>query len=432
MTATLPDYANFLASKKRRAHDAGHNVDPDDLHPRHFPHQRAIVRWAVRKGNAAVFLDTGLGKSAIQLEWLRHMPGPGLIVAPLSVGRQTVREAAVLDMEVVQVRRPAADRWTITNYENLGHFDPSAYGSVVFDESSIIKQHDSKTRQRLCREWSAVPYKLACTATPAPNDVAELANHSELLGALPRAEMLASFFVHDDDGWRLKGHAVEEMWRWVSTWAVAARHPGDLGFLSKGYDLPPLRIHEEVVECHIESPDQLFATDLGGVGGRAAVRRQTMDARAVRSIDIAKGIDEQVIVWCGLNEESSTIARTLGSDCVEVTGSDSPEHKAEAIERFQDGAVRVLVSKASICGFGVNLQNCARQVFCGLNDSYEAEYQAVRRSYRFGQTRPVNVHLVVSELERQIVANVRRKEANDRSRVDRLVPFSRDEMEPYR
>ena len=425
-------YAEFLAAKERRVGEAGRRVRRSDVHPILHEWQARTVQWAVAKGRCAIWWDCGLGKTFAQLEWARLSGDRAIILAPLSVARQTVREAAKLGLIVDYVRSPAevAGPMSITNYEVADRFDPSDFDAVVFDESSIVKHHTSATRQMLCKEWSVVPARLACTATPAPNDVAELTNHAELLGVMPRAEMLAAYFVHDDEGWRLKGHAVEPMWRWVSTWATSARFPSDLGYPDDGYRLPPLRIHEERVGAAIEAPGQLFATHLGGVGGRASARRQTLADRVERTAKLAVGDDDQWVIWCGLNDESRRVA-ALVPGAVELTGSDTPERKASVIESFQDGAIRVLVTKCSIAGFGVNLQNCHRMAFVGLGDSYEAYYQAIRRCYRFGQTEPVDVHIVVSDIESQIVANVRRKEQADRQRISSLVRYSRKELDAF-
>ncbi len=423
-------YSSFLAAKTRAAGAVGHDVSPGDVHPLLFDWQAKTVQWAVRKGRCAIWWDCGLGKSFAQIEWARLSGDTALILAPLSVARQTVREGLKLDQTIRYVRGQSEVTGPgiyITNYEMAHAFTPEAFDAVVFDESSIVKHHTSETRRRLCTDWACVPRRLACTATPAPNDIAELTNHAELLGVMPRAEMLAAYFIHDDEGWRLKGHAVEPMWRWISSWATTARSPADLGYPDDAYRLPPLRIHEERVEHDIDSPDQLFATDIGGVGGRAAVRRQTLTARVERAAKLATGTDDQWIIWCGLNEESTTITRMVPG-AVELTGSDTPEHKAATIEAFQDGQVRVMVTKCSIAGFGINLQGCHRMAFVGLGDSYESYYQAIRRCYRFGQTEPVDAHIVVSAIESQIVANVRRKEQQDRDRITHLVRYSREEL----
>lgn len=407
-------YADFLAAKAEHRWQHGPDVDPDNVDPILHPWQRDVTAWAVRTGRAAVFADCGLGKTFVQLQWAHLVAERTLILAPLSVARQTVREARKLSMDVRYVRDASELPDTgvaITNYEMADRVGTDWCQAVVLDESSILKAVDGKTRRRLTEMYQHVPYRLACSATPAPNDVAELTNHAEFLGVMPRNEMLAAYFVHDSDtGWRLKGHAAEAMYDWMASWAVALRKPSDLGYDDTGYILPPLTVVPEVVRVEVVPDGQLFATDLGGVGGRATVRRETLDARVARTVKIAEAHDEPIIVWCGLNDEATAVAAALGDQAVNVPGSWKPEDKAAALEDFQDGRVRVLVTKPSIAGFGMNFQHCARQVFCGIGDSYEAYYQAIRRSWRYGQAREVTAHVVVSELEEQIVQNVRRKE----------------------
>lgn len=405
-------YADFLERKRSLAAPTGLS-DVGDIHPMLHDWQADVVRWACKTGRAAIFADCGLGKTFMQLEWARLVADRTLIVAPLSVARQTVREAAKLGLDVRYARHGdecTSDGIWITNYEMLQHFDPGHFGAVVLDESSILKNVDGTTRRKLTEMLADVPFRLACTATPAPNDVSELCNHAEFLGIMPRNEMLAAFFVHDDDGWRPKGHAIEPMYEWMSGWSVALRKPSDIGYDDCGYDLPPLELVAEIVTSEIESEGQLFATDLGGVGGRAKVRRQTIDARVERAAQLAIGNDDQWIIWCGLNDEAEQVARAIGQDAVNVPGSWSPDDKADAIEAFQDGTIRVLVTKTSIAGFGMNFQNAHRMVFVGLSDSWESYYQAIRRCWRFGQAHPVTAHVVVSELEQQIVHNIQRKE----------------------
>lgn len=433
------DYAAFLARKRASAPDAG--IEVGDLHPTLFPHQVEAVRWAARKGRAATFLDTGLGKTRIQVAWLAEMTVAakcGLIICPLSIAQQTIAEAAELGVEVRYVRSmdevagPRPSGLYVTNYEMQDRFDPFHFGAVVLDESSVLKNHTGPTRTALIERWGNVPYRLACTATPAPNDHTELANHAEFLGAMRRVDMLAAYFVHDSDtGWRLKGHAAEPMFRWMTTWALAARRPSDITGNPDDdvpYQLPELRIHAEVVEYHGRPEGQLFATSLGGVQGRAQVRKETLGARVQRAGKLLAGT-EQAIAWCGLNDEADRITADLGDDAANLHGSLDPERKVEIIEAFKAGEVRVLVTKPSIAGMGLNFQNAARQVFVGLGDSYEAYYQAIRRSWRFGQTRPVDVHVVVSDLEAEIVANVRRKEADASAMTEQLVRALHDTRE---
>ena len=428
-------YLDFLERKQRLAPAQGRDIHADDIHPTLHEWQNRIVQWACERGRAAIFADCGLGKTFMQLEWARHMADTSLIVAPLSVARQTTREATKLGLDVRYVRTQddvdGPGLW-ITNYEMLERFDADLFGAVVLDESSILKNHTGKTRQRVIEQWGRTPYRLACTATPAPNDVTELTNHAEFLGVMPRTEMLAAYFVHDQDGWRMKGHAVEAMHEWMASWAVAVRTPADIGGSDDGYILPPLNVKPSVVE-HNESPEgQLFATDLGGVGGRASVRRSSLNARVERATElVTRHPDDQWIIWCGLNDEASAIARAT-PDAVNVDGSWDPDQKAEALEQFQDGRIRVLVTKISIAGFGMNFQNCHRMVFLGLGDSFEAYYQAVRRCWRFGQTEQVDAHIVVSDLEQQIVSNVARKQTQTSETVELLVKYSplTKEMQP--
>ena len=414
-------YAAFLEQKSLRADRVGLDVEADDLHPALYDFQREGVRWALGVGRAAIFWDCGLGKTLAQVEWARHSADTALIVAPLSVARQTVREAELVGCEVRYVRSgfevTGPGVW-ITNYEMVEQFDPALFGAVVLDESSILKNVDGKTRTRLIDSFRAVPRRLACTATPAPNDVAELTNHAAFLGVMTRAEMLAAYFVNDEKDWRLKGHAAGPMFRWMTTWAQALRRPSDLGFSDEGYELPELSIVAQPVDVDLTPDDQLFATDLGGIGGRAQVRRATLDARVERAAELADDGD-QWIVWCGLNDEAEALAEIPGA--VNVPGSWSPDEKAEALEAFQDGQIRVLVTKPSIAGFGMNFQNAHKMAFVGLSDSYESYYQSIRRCWRFGQTEPVEAHIVVSELELGIVENVRRKEREATRMTDALI-----------
>lgn len=411
MSAT---YAEFLAAKQARVHVAGPVVDVDQLHASLHPWQARITTWAIRTGRAALWADTGLGKTRMQLEWARLSGATSLVVAPLAVCAQTVREAVRVGITAQYVREPAAvdgpGIW-VTNFEMVDRFDPAALDAVVLDESSILKDVTSKTRDKLIAWAAPIPRRLACSATPAPNDTAELANHAEFLGHASRREMLSTYFVHDQDGWRAKGHARAPMFRWMASWAVALRRPSDLGYPDDGYALPPLEIRADLVPVDVAPPDgQLFATDLGGVGGRARVRRETLAARVDRATDLVRAEPDQPwLLWCGLNDEADRLAKNIPG-AVNVHGSLPPERKAELLLAFAAGEIRVLVTKPGIAAFGLNWQHCARMIFVGLSDSYEAYYQCIRRCYRYGQTRPVIVHLVLSELEHQIATNVRRKE----------------------
>ncbi|MGE4164237.1 MAG: SNF2-related protein [Vicinamibacterales bacterium] len=404
-------YAEFLASKQRTATPAGPQVDPSAVHPMLHDWQAELVCWAVHTGRAALWADTGMGKSVMQIEWARLSGDTTLIVAPLAVCQQTVREAAKVNVTARYIRDgiPGPGMW-VTNYEQVHKFNPAQIDAVVLDEASILKNSDGKTRRMLIEHFAQVPRRLACTATPAPNDPEELTNQAEFLGRSTRVNMLAAYFVHDDQGWRLKGHAREPMFRWMATWAVALRRPSDLGYPDGDYQLPGLDIIPELIRVDVEADGQLFATDLGGVGGRAQVRRATLPARCERAADLVRAEPhEPWLLWCGLNDEATTLAKML-PDAVNVHGSMSPEEKAEHLLGFADGDIPILITKPSLAAFGLNWQHCARMAFVGLSDSYEAYYQAIRRCYRYGQHRVVHAHVVLSELEAQIAANVARKE----------------------
>lgn len=420
-TAVAPvdsSYERFLETKRHVVQSSGFDVPVEALNPALFPFQRDLVRWALRKGRAALWASTGMGKTAMQTVWAHevylHINRDVLILAPLAVAQQTVREAVKFDVPTpvryCRAQSEVQSGVTITNYEMLHHFDPARFGAVVADESGILKSFDGKTRTALIQAFAGTPYRLACTATPAPNDISELANHAEFLGVLSRTEMLATFFLHDDKGWRLKGHAREPFYRWLASWGMSLNKPSDLGFNDDGYDLPPLAINPVIVQTAYAPPGQLFFTGLKGIQDRAHVRKSTLTARVQAAVDLIRAEpDEQWLVWVGLNDEGRAVAAEIPG-AVLVEGSDNPDRKAVALARFADGETRVLVTKVSIAGFGLNLQRCARMVFVGLGDSYEQYFQAIRRCWRFGQTRPVAVSIVLSDAEEAVYANVLRKE----------------------
>jgi len=420
----MSTYAEFLERKQRTVQPAGRAVDMADVHPMLHPWQKRIVAWAVQRGRAAIWADTGMGKTVMMLEYGRLSGDKCLIVAPLAVCHQTVREAAKLGIHASYVRADEdADGpgiW-VTNYEMAFRFDAAKLDVVILDEASILKQSDGKTRTALISHFGGVPRRLACTATPAPNDNEELTSQAEFLGVMPRVEMLAAYFVHDEDGWRIKGHARGPMFRWMATWAVALRRPSDIGGADTGYILPGLDIAPHLLPVDAVPDDQLFATGLGGVGGRAKVRKATLEARCERTAELVNAEPgEPWIIWCGLNAEADTITK-LVPGAVNVHGSMTPEEKAEALLGFADQKIRVIVTKTSIASFGMNFQHCARMVFCGLGDSYEQYYQAIRRCYRYGQVRRVHAHIVLSELEGQIAENVARKEKQATQMTEELV-----------
>jgi hypothetical protein len=356
-----------------------------------------------------------MGKTVMQLEWARLSGDRPLVVAPLAVCQQTVRESAKLGIRAAYLREwddfdPLGDvRIHVTNYERLQNMPPAAFDAIVLDESSILKQSTGATRTMLV-DWARdIPYRLACSATPAPNDPEELTNQAEWLGRMSRTHMLAAYFIHDQDGWRLKGHARQPMMRWMAQWAVALTKPSDVGGDDAGYILPGLEVVPEIVAAEVEAEGQLFATDLGGVTGRSEMRRRTLAARVDRAAKLVANNPGPWILWCGLNSEADALAAAIPG-AVNVHGSLDPDDKARLLLGFSDGDFDVLITKPSIASQGLNYQHCHRMAFVGLGDSYEQYYQAIRRCYRYGQTEVVRAHVIVSDLESQIAANVARKE----------------------
>jgi DNA modification methylase len=413
------DYNDFLASKRIEITASG--FTPDALNPALFPFQADITRWALERGKAALFEDCGTGKTLQQLDWseqvVRRVNKPVLILAPLAVSKQTVREGqkfgieAHVAVEQSDVVRPGI---YITNYEKLHHFDPSAFGGVVLDESSILKSFTGTTRNQLIEAFGNTPMRLACTATPAPNDHMELGNHSEFLGVLTRTEMLSTFFVHDGgetSKWRLKGHAEEEYWKWVCAWAVMLRQPSDLGYDNDGFVLPPLNYHHHVVKNTRHLDGFLFATEAQSLMERRQARRNSLNERVEMCAALVNESTEPWLIWCDLNDEGDQLTKLI-PDAVQVAGRDKDTDKEDRMLGFSEGRFRVLVSKPSICGWGMNYQHCANVGFVGLSDSWEQWYQAIRRCWRFGQTKPVNCHVFSSEAEGAVVRNIERKEAD--------------------
>lgn len=417
------EYMTFLAGKRPTVPDAGFMVAPDMLHADLLPHQRAIVAWALRKGRCAVWADTGLGKAFIALEWSRQLLAHGhakrvLILAPLAVAQQFVREGTKWGVPVTYARdgSQAINGVTVSNYERLHLFDASTFEAVVLDESSVLKAFTGETKRALIRTFRNTRYRLCCTATPAPNDIIELCNHADFLSVMTQQEMLAKFFTPrgSDDGstgqYRLKAHAHRDFYRWLASWAIACKLPSDLGYPDDGYVLPTLSIKAHFVSVDWAPDGHLFFTELKGVTERAKVRRTTVDSRVEAAVRIVDGEPaEQWLLWYGRLDEARGLAKALpGAEIVQ--GSDSVDRKEDLLRRFADGEVRVLITHPSIAGFGLNFQSCARMAFVGLSDSYESYYQSIRRSWRFGQVRPVTAHIVLTEPERAIYNNVLRKE----------------------
>jgi DNA modification methylase/superfamily II DNA or RNA helicase len=426
-------YAAFLAERMTIDHGDGFTIDESDINPQLFDFQRTIVAWACEKGRAAVFADCGLGKTPIQLEWARLVcerhGGIALIVAPLAVAQQTAREGEKFGVPV-NVCRTGDDVTlgvNVTNYEMLAHFTPDVLAGIVLDESSILKSYDGKTRTEIIAFAEQIPFRLACTATPAPNDPAELCNHAEFLGVMTESEVKALYFTTDGTTtrWRLKGHSHEAFYRWMASWAVAMRKPSDLGFPDGAFNLPSMEVVEVVVPGENITPDALFTSERIDMNDRRRARKASLTNRVQAAVDLANAGTESFICWCDLNAESDALTRAI-PDAVEVRGSQTPQEKADRLLGFIDGRYRVLVSKPSVAGFGLNLQHCNRMAFVGLSDSYEQFYQAVRRCWRFGQDRPVTAYVVTSDAEGAVVQNVKRKEREATATMAQIVEYTHD------
>lgn len=425
----MNEYLEFINKKSvSTIRNDSINVTTSELNPLLYDFQKDIVRWALAKGRAAIFADCGLGKTAMQLEWgdriCKERGGSVLILAPLAVSAQTVAEGVKFGIHVTLCEsaedvRPGIN---ITNYEKLDKFRGCEFVGVVLDESSILKAFSGKTRNQIIDFFCKTPFRLACTATPAPNDFMELGNHAEFLGVMSYTEMLAMFFVHDGGEthkWRLKGHAQDVFWKWMGSWAVVLDNPGTLGYSSDGYNLPELRVHEVIVDA--DSSENVAMSLME----RRQARRDTLEARCAAAADMVNNSDEQWLVWCDLNAESETLHKFI-EDSVEVKGSDKTDHRASAMLGFTAGENRCLVTKPSIAGFGMNWQHCHNMIFTGLSDSYEQFYQAVRRCWRFGQEHPVDVYIVISAREGCVKENIERKERDCSQMRDAMVAQTKE------
>lgn len=436
-------YEQFLESKRRIIHATG-IAEEVELHPSLFAFQAAVTHWALRRGRAALWLDTGLGKSVCAIEWARcvcaHSEPTGsgrvLILTPLCVAQQFVREGERIGVSVNLCREPEDVKpgINVTNYDRLERFVGLPWDGVVLDESSILKDATSATRNALIDGFRDVKFKLACSATPAPNDHTEIGNHAEFLGVMSRIEMLSMFFVHDGETtqeWRLKGHARADFWSWVAGWALAIRKPSDLGFDDSGYDLPPLRVVEHVSEANAvdmaREAGLLFGYEARTLSDLRAARKASLGDRVSAVAKMVNASAEPWLVWCDMNAESEALTKLI-PDAVEVTGSMPADKKEAAIMSFINGDVRVMVTKPSIAGSGLNLQRCSKMAFAGISFSWEQFYQAIRRCYRFGQTKPVEAHIVTSSAELAVLHSIKRKQADADAMAVGMISHMRESM----
>lgn len=413
-------YEEFL--KKKEVKKEYYGFETDDLNNNLFDYQKSIVKWALKKGKAALFEDTGLGKTIQQLAWAEavnnHTNKPVLILAPLAVSEQTAQEAIKFNIQckLVENDNDVVNGVNITNYEKIHKFNTTVFSGIVLDESSIIKSYSGKTTKDLQERFKLTPFKLCCTATPSPNDYTEIGTTAEFLNIMPRSEMLATYFINDcikrkgkNDriGWRLKGHAEKEFFKWISTWAMMIKNPSDIGFDGSMFNLPNLNITEVIIESK-PTEECLFVEYAETLTERREARKESIDQRVEKAKQIANDTD-QCLIWCDYNYESDALHKSI-ENSVEVKGSDDQNHKKNSMIGFANKSIKHLISKPSICGFGMNWQNCNNMIFCGLSDSYEQFYQAIRRCWRFGQKKEVNVYVIISEKEMNVLKNIKRKQ----------------------
>jgi hypothetical protein len=430
------EYQEFLRDKIITPPMTGIDELPP-LNSNLFDYQKDIVSWACRRGRAALFAGTGLGKSLMELSWanaLYEATGERTIIfTPLAVAAQMKQEAIKfgIDCDHVSNGDQSNKPIVITNYQKLDHFNLTDYGGVVLDESSILKNESGHYRNRLIKECAKVPYRLAATATPSPNDYMELGNHSEFCSIMSYTDMLSTFFVHDaakTQDWRLKGHAESEFWKWMASWAVMLRCPSDLGYDGSNHKLPTLhQIQHSVKALYAPNMDtgMLFPIEAQTMSERLKARRATIEDRVNKTVEIANSSKECFVVWCNLNDESSMLAAKIDG-AVEIVGSQTEEKKLAILDNFAKGNIRVLISKPSLTGFGLNWQHCHNTIFVGLNDSFEQIYQAVRRFWRFGQKNEVYAHFIASELEGAVVANIKRKEIQAEHMANQMIKHMAD------
>lgn len=410
------NYDEFLKTKIEQFKPCGFDCEPSNENL--FDFQRAIVKIALKRGKSALFLDTGLGKTICQLSWAeevyKYTTKNILILAPLAVSVQTKREGEKfgIDVNICRTQEDVKEGINITNYEMLEHFNAEEFGGIVLDESSILKSFTGKTTKALINKFRNTEYKLACSATPAPNDYEELGNHSEFLGVMTRTEMLATYFIHDGGNtskWRLKGHAEEQFWHWISSWASVMKTPEDIGYNGDKYKLPALNVH--VVKVPGETKKgKLIPSVVTDLQDRREARKESLAKRVAKCAEIIKSHNmENCLIWCDFNDEGNALEKAI-PNAIQVAGSDTSEHKEKSLLGFSTGDIKFLVSKPKIAGFGMNWQNCNNIIFCGISDSYEKYYQAIRRCYRFGQTKEVNVYIVISTRELPVYNNILEKD----------------------
>ena len=410
------DYKEFLQSKQKRIAEAGFNVDESQLNSFLFDFQRHIVTKALKMGRYAIFADCGLGKTLMQLEWARnvsnHTNGAVLILTPLAVSGQTIKEGSKFGISIERYSGQTAPGLYVTNYEQLENIDCSVFAGVVLDESSILKNFEGQTKKLIIDSFAKTPYKLACTATPSPNDLNEIGNHSEFLNILDAQDMRARWFVRDEgmNNYRLKSHAKTDFYGWISSWATMLSKPSDIGFSATGYDLPKLNYVEHVIKTGRASEGRMFADGIVNATNFNQELRFTVIERLDKVAEIVNASNEPFLIWIKHNDEGDKLKQLL-PEAVEVRGSDTPEQKEARLLGFASGEFRVLITKQKIAQFGMNFQHCRNQIFASLDFSFESLYQSIRRSYRFGQKQEVNIYIITTDTMENVIASINKKQS---------------------
>ena len=416
----MQDYEEFIKNKTKVIVDSGFDIELGKLNNNLFDYQKLIVRWALRKGRCALFEDTGLGKTIQQLEWAnqvhKYTNKPVLILSPLAVASQTELEAEKFGIvaKKIENNEQVINGINIINYEKLHKIDTDQFIGVVLDESSILKSFTGKTTNLLIQTFNKTPYKLSCSATPSPNDYTEIGTQAEFLNICTKNEMLSLFFINDASsgiGWRLKGHSEEEFYKWISNWAILLKNPSNLGFDGDKFILPELNMQNVILKSKVDDGYLFGVTTAKTLSERRIARKEALPDKIEKIKEIIEqNKDEKFLIWCNYNDESEMLKKAIPNG-YEIKGSDKDDYKAYGMIEFAKGNIDCLISKPSICGFGMNWQICHNIIFCGLSDSFEQFYQAIRRCYRFGQEKQVNVYIVISEKELSILDNIKEKES---------------------
>lgn len=412
------NYTDFLQRKQKESIQSGFEIDESYLHPILFPFQKYIVKRALSYGKYAIFSECGTGKTLMQLEWAKHVyrntNGPVLILCPLAVSAQTIEEGLKLDMPVTRASHdldhPHYAPFQISNYDQLENINCSIFAGVVLDESSILKNFTGATKKKLIDLFNKTPYKLCCTATPSPNDDMEICNHAEFLNQGRREEILAMYFTHDGGEtakWRLKGHAVKKFWNFVRSWSVMCQNPADLGFDGSAFILPKLNLIDRVIPVPVQQGKLFNDVSVNATNFNAELRL-TIISRMDEVIQIVNDSKENFIIWVKQNVESEYLMSRI--DAEEVRGSQSTELKEKLLLGFGHNDYRVLVTKTKIACYGLNYQNCHNQIFASLDFSFEQLYQAIRRSYRFGQKHQVNIWLITTDTMQNVIQAIKEKQ----------------------